>query len=412
MTNFERKNCRLCGSRNMEVVLHLEPTPSGDAYITTEKLQEKQELYPLDIMLCIDCGHSQLSVVVDPEILYKNYIYTTSISLGLSEHFKEYARSEIEKIKPAKGSFVLDIGSNDGTLLAYFKSYGLEVLGVDPAPAAKIAAEKKGVETLTEYFTSQLAEEIKKDKGCASIITANNAFANIDSLSDIMKGIKNLLSDDGVFILETSYLLPVLQKLLIETIFHEHISYFSVKPLKLFFKNYGMELFNVKEVSTKGGSIRCYAQLAGGGRPISDSVEEIISIEEENNIHKKEGFEKFYGHINTIKVELIRLLKELRNKGKKIAGYGASVGVTTLIYFFDIRPYVEYLIDDNPVRHNLFSPGYHIPVLSSDIIDEKKPDYIVIFAWGYTDIIIKKNREFINNGGKFIIPLPEVKIIS
>ena len=183
MPNFEIKNCRLCGSRNMEVVLHLAPTPSGDAYVTTEKLQEKQELYPLDVMLCMDCGHSQLSVVVDPEILYKNYIYATSISLGLSDHFKEYAKSEVEKIKSAKGSFVLDIGSNDGTFLTCFKSYGLKVLGVDPAPVFKTVAKERGVETLTEYFTSRLAEEIKKDKGPASIITANNVFANIDDLS-------------------------------------------------------------------------------------------------------------------------------------------------------------------------------------------------------------------------------------
>ena len=409
MPNFERKNCRLCGSKNMEMVLHLAPTPSGDAYVTAEKLQEKQELYPLDVMLCRDCGHSQLSVVVDPEILYKNYIYTTSISLGLSEHFKEYAKSELEKIKPAKGAFVLDIGSNDGTLLVHFKSYGLRVLGVDPAPAVNAIAKGRGVETLTGYFTSQLAEKIKKDKGPASIITANNVFANIDDLSNIMKGIKNLLDDDGVFILETSYLLPVIQKLLIETVFHEHISYFSVKPLRLFFKNYDMDLFDVEMVPTKGGSIRCCVQHAGGKRPMSDSVEEIIFIEEENNIHKKEGFEKLDSRINSVKSELISMLRELSRKGEKIAGYGASVGVTTLIYFFDVRQYIEYLIDDNPVRHNRFSPGYHIPVLSSDAIYEKRPDYIVIFAWGYADTIIKKNRKFTDNGGHFIIPLPEVK---
>jgi hypothetical protein len=171
----------------MEMALHLPPTPSGDAYVTAEKLQEKQKLYPLDIMLCRDCGHSQLSVVVDPEILYKNYIYTTSISLGLSDHFKEYAKSELKKIKPAKGAFVLDIGSNDGTLLAHFKSYGLKVLGVDPAPSIKTIAEGRGVKTLTGYFNSRLAEKIKKDKGPASIITANNVFANIDDLSTALK---------------------------------------------------------------------------------------------------------------------------------------------------------------------------------------------------------------------------------
>jgi SAM-dependent methyltransferase len=394
----------------MEMALHLPPTPSGDAYVTAEKLQEKQKLYPLDIMLCRDCGHSQLSVVVDPEILYKNYIYTTSISLGLSDHFKEYAKSELKKIKPAKGAFVLDIGSNDGTLLAHFKSYGLKVLGVDPAPSIKTIAEGRGVKTLTGYFNSRLAEKIKKDKGPASIITANNVFANIDDLSNIIKGIKNLLADDGVFILETSYLLPVIQKLLVETVFHEHISYFSVKPLKLFFKNHGMDLFDVETIPTKGGSIRCCVQRSGGKRPMSCSVEKIILVEEENNIHKKEGFEKLDNQINFVKNELIMTLNELNNKGKKIAGYGASVGVTTLIYFFDVRQYVEYLIDDNPVKHNRFSPGYHIPVLSSDAIYEKQPDYIVIFAWGYADMIIKKNRKFCDNGGHFIIPLPEVKI--
>ncbi|MFA6432183.1 MAG: methyltransferase domain-containing protein, partial [Candidatus Margulisiibacteriota bacterium] len=182
------KTCRLCGGNKMRIVLHLEPTPSGDAYVSKEKAKEAQPLYPLDLVLCQECGHSQLSEVVDPELLYSNYIYTTSISLGLADHFAKYVDAVLAYAKPAKGSLVVDIGSNDGTLLKAFKNKELQVLGVDPAPTAARKANESGIETINSYFTAKLSGKIKKERGSAAIITANNVFANIDDLEDIMIG--------------------------------------------------------------------------------------------------------------------------------------------------------------------------------------------------------------------------------
>ncbi len=407
----QRKTCRLCGSRNLELVLKLAPTPSGDAYVPLEKVKEIQQVYPLSVLLCRDCGHAQLSDVVNPEILYSNYIYTTSISLGLAEHFRQYAEAVLSSIKPSMGALVIDIGSNDGTLLEFFQKQGMRVLGIDPASHLAAKVTESGIETIADFFTADLAVKARSERGPAAIVTANNVFANIDELDDMIKGIRRLMAPDGVFVFETSYLLDVIQKTLIETFFHEHLSYFSVKPLQAFFKRYGMELIDVERVATKGGSLRCTVQLAGGPRKISSSVAELIAVETHFGLQTAQPFKDFANRLNAGKNELHALLGELKARGKSIAGYGASVGVTTIIYEFDIAGFLSFLIDDNPSRHRLFSPGYHIPVLSSQVIYERKPDYVVILAWGYAEPIMRKNQEYIKEGGHFILPLPEVKVI-
>jgi len=231
MTGSRRRNtCRLCGGHDQELAVHLEPMPSGDAYVPAGHLDQPQETYPLDLYLCHSCGHAQLLDVVDPEILYRNYLYTTSISLGLAEHFHRYADEVLSRVNPPAGSFVVDLGSNDGTLLKAFQSRGMRVLGVDPAREVARKATASGVETLPCFFTAELARTIRDERGPASIVTANNVFANIDNLVDMIEGIQTLLAPDGVFVFETSYLVDVFQKSLLETFFHEHLCYFSVKP--------------------------------------------------------------------------------------------------------------------------------------------------------------------------------------
>jgi SAM-dependent methyltransferase len=329
----------------------------------------------------------------------------------LTEHFRQYAEAVLNRINPLLGGLVIDIGSNDGTLLRFFQKRGMQVLGIDPAGHVAEKATNSGIETLPEYFTVELARKIKSERGCAAIITANNVFANIDELDDMITGIRQLMAPDGVFVFETSYLLDVVQKMLIETFFHEHLSYFSVKPLQDFFKHYGMELIDIERVPTKGGSIRCTVQLVGGPRKISPSVTELISIEENFGLQSSQPFKDFSSRLNARKNELHALLGELKAKGKSIAGYGASVGVTTIIYEFGIAGFLDFIVDDNPSRHGLFSPGYHISVLSSQVIYERKPNYILILAWGYAEPIMRKNQEYLEQGGHFILPLPEVKII-
>ena len=373
-----RNTCCLCGKNDLELVFPLEPTPPGDHYISHEQLDKIQETYPLNIALCTSCGHTQLLDVVNPNILYHDYIYETSISLGLSEHFERYADEVMKNVNPAKGSLVVDIGSNDGTLLKFFQKHGMNVLGIDPAHEIAKKATDAGIETLPTYFTTELARKIKKKHGPASIITANNVIANIDNLKDMIVGIKKLLAPDGVFVFETGYLVDLIENSLIDNIYHEHLFYYAVKPLKKFFQSHNVELIDVKRVPTKGGSIRGTVQLANGPHKVSSSVNELISLEERLKLDNSEGIRNFATKMDGVKDELVDMLNDLKSQRKTIAGYGASVGVTTLLYQFDLGGLLNFIVDDNKSKHNLYSPGFHIPIFSSDVLYEKKPDLSLI----------------------------------
>ena len=401
-----RSACRLCGSKDLNVVLPIVGTPPGDHYVTAEDKNKTQETYPLDLVLCGGCGLAQLAYTVDPNALYGNYVYTTSISLGLVDHFRKYADSVLGRVTPKEGSLVVDIGSNDGSLLRCFKERGMRVLGVDPAGEIARLATESGVETWNGYFSADYARKIRDQRGAAAIVTANNVFANVDDLRHFAEGIRHLLAPDGVFVFETSYLLDVVEKLLLETVFHEHVSYFSAKPLEAFFRGLDMQLIDVERVPTKGGSLRGTVQLAGGPRPVAPAVGELLALERKVGLDRPEIFARLGERLQGIKANLLARLRELQSQGKVIAGYGASVGVTTLLYYFDVAPLLSFIVDDNPRKQNTYSPGHHVPVLPSEALYEKKPDYVLILAWNYADPIMKKHQRFSDQGGHFIIPLP------
>jgi SAM-dependent methyltransferase len=393
------------------MVVPLAATPVGDAYVPAEHVDKPQETYPLDVWLCRQCGLAQLVDIVDPTVLYVEYVYLTSISLGLVEHFRRYAEELVRRIAPAKGSLVVDIGSNDGSLLKAFQDNELRVLGIDPARDVGRLANERGVETLTTFFTADLARKLRQERGAAAIITANNVFANIDNVDDMIAGIREWLAPDGVFVFETSYLADVLEKTLLETVFHEHISYFSVKPLDVFFRRHGMELIDVQRAPTKGGSIRATVQHAGGPRPVGLSVGEIIAYETKTGLHQPEIFRKFSAKIEAVKADLLQQLRDWKAQGKIIVGYGASVGVVTLLYEFALCDLLRFIVDDNVRKQNTFSPGQHIPVYAPEALCDRGADVVVILAWLYADPIMKKHTRFAAKGGRFIIPLPVVKVV-
>ena len=408
---FRRDNCRLCGGHNLELVFQLAPTPIADDYVSEDSADEIQETYPLDLFFCHECGHLQLLDVVDSKILFSNYIYVSRSSLGLVEHFRKYADEMMLRLNPSKGALVVDIGSNDGTLLRFFQEQGMRVLGVDPARDIARQATESGIETLPTFFTVELARKIKNERGTAAIITANNVFAHVDDLADIAEGIRDLLAPDGVFVFEVSYLVDLIQNMVFDFIYHEHLCYHSVKPLEAFFPRHGMELIDAERIPTKGGSLRGFAQLADGPRAASQSIAELIALETKLGLDHAEVFKTFAAKIDTVKNQLFSLLRDLKAQGKTIAGYGASATVTTLIYHFELREFLSFIVDDNPERQGLFSPGHHIPVFSPQVIYERKPDYVIILAWRFSEPIMKKHGEFLEQGGHFIVPLPEVNII-
>jgi hypothetical protein len=410
--SYRRLTCRLCGHRNLIKVLHLEPNPLPDAYVSQNQIHKIQPVFPLDLVLCKNCGQVQLSVVVYPEIIYKDYLYVTTSSLGLVKHFQQYAADTLSLVKPSLDSLVVDIGSNDGSLLRAYKDRGLRVLGVDPAVGIAREASQKGIKTLPEFFTPKLADKILRSDGPATMVTANNLYANIDELDELTDGVKHLLAPDGVFIFESFYLLDLVRHMVFDFIYHEHLSYFTVKPVQTYFKRHGMELIDVKRVPTKGGSLRYTIQRSGGKRRTSRSVKKMLELESDFGIHRQTTFKLFGKKINQAKNKLRLLALKLKAEGKTIAGYGASATSTTLIYHFQLQHILDFLIDDFDRKQNTFSPGYHIPVYSPAAIKIRKPDYIVILAWRYAEPIIKNNQAYLQNGGSFIIPLPKLKVVS
>ncbi|MBM3835386.1 MAG: class I SAM-dependent methyltransferase [Verrucomicrobia bacterium] len=406
-----RKTCRMCGGRNLTLALGLTPTPIGEAYVSADRLDETQPTFPLDIYLCHDCGGAQFLSVVDPKVVYGDYIYVTSVSLGLPEHFRKYAADVLRRVNAPAGSFVVELGSNEGALLRAFQTHGMNVLGVDPARAIAEAATAAGVETWPAFFTGELARRIKSECGAATIIAANNVFANIDDIDDLAEGIRELLSPKGVFVFETSYLGDVLDGALIDTIFHEHLTYFSAKPLVSFFRRHGMELFHVERVLTKGGSLRGFVQHANGPHAHSSSVDVLLDWEAEKKLDQMEAFDACARKLAETKNQLQELLQNLKASGKTIAGYGASVGITTMLYFFELNRYLSFLVDDNPIKQNRYSPGQHIPALAPQALYERKPDYVLVLAWRFIEAIQSKQKLFWDQAGKFILPLPSVKVL-
>jgi len=407
-----RDTCRLCGAADLAVILRLEPTPPGDHYVTADALDVPQPAYPMTLVMCRQCGLAQLPDVVDPEILYRDYIYNTSISLGLVRHFDDYAASVLARVAPAPGSLVVDIGSNDGTLLRAFKTRGMRVLGVDPARGVARTATEAGLETMNAFFDAELAAGIRRDRGPAAIVTANNVFANVDDLDDFVAGVRRLLAPDGVFVFETGYFPDLVRQSIIDNIYQEHLSYYSVKPLQRFFPTHGMALAAVEHEPTKGGSIRGFVRRSDAdGRMPEGALAGLMADEEAGGFDRPEMLRAFSQRTETLRDNLAALVGDLRARGRTLAGYGASVGVTTLLYYFNLGTALSFLVDDNPVRHGRFTPGHHLPVLPSDALYERRPDDVLLLAWRYADPILKRHAAYREAGGRFILPLPEISIV-
>ena len=407
-----RASCRLCGGSRLELALRVAPTPLGDDFVPGERCREVQETYPLDLLLCADCANVQLQHVVSPDVIYREYKYTTSVSPGLTEHFHRYAEEVIRRVGPPPDALVLEIGSNEGAMLRAFQKHGLRVLGVDPAGEIAARATAAGVETLPEYFTAQLARTIRQERGPAAVVIANNVLANIDDLTGVAQGIRTVLAPEGVLILETSYALDVMEKHLIDTIFHEHLSYFSVRPLAAFFARQGLELIDAECVPTKGGSLRATVQLRGGPRPVSPSVTRQIGRETQAGLDRPDVWHALGDHLDRRKTELHDMLRARQAHRKEIAAYGAAVGLTTMIYQFGLGEFLGFLVDDNPQKQGLFSPGLHLPTLPSEALYQRNPDCVVVLAWRYFEPIVQRHRAYLAQGGRFVLPLPEVRVIE
>ena len=407
-----RDTCRLCGGAGLSRVLSLTPTPPANAFVTKDELEVEQACYPLDLFFCESCAHVQLLDVVDPRVLFENYVYVSGTSPVFVKYLGDQARSVASRFGLGTGDLALEIGSNDGTLLKAYRDGGLSVLGIDPARDIAARASASGIETWPEFFGPALADRVVRERGKAKVVAANNVFAHADDLGAIADGIRALLADDGVFVFEVSYLLDVLEKTLFDTIYHEHLSYHSVAPLKRFFEARGLHLFDAARVEAHGGSLRGFVQWAGGPHEETPAVAGLIATERAAGLDRAATFEGFATRIDALKAELTGLLVRLKADGKRIVGYGAPAKATTLMYAFELGAQVlDFIVDESPLKQGLYTPGLHLPVLAPAALDERKPDYLLILAWNFARPIMEKNARYAGSGTRFIVPSPNVEVL-
>jgi SAM-dependent methyltransferase len=411
---FKKELCRICQSSDIKKVVELTPTPPGNNFILEDELDSPEQLFPLDLYFCNQCFHTQLGHVVDPELLFRNdYTYVSSTSAVFVKHLSDYADYAVETLALKKSSLVIDIGSNDGTCLKFFKNLGMNVLGVDPATQISEIANNNGIKTISDFFSSSLAESIIKNYGKADLITSHNACAHIDDLDGVISGASSLLKDEGTFIMEVGYFVDVFENRWFDTIYHEHVDFHTVQPLKKLFARFNMEIYKVERISPQGGSIRVFVQNKNGKKNIHQSVEDLVNLENELGLNNINTYKEFENEINNVRDRFQKLIKEIKSDGSNIAAFGAPTKATTLCYHFEIdRNQIDFIVDDNPLKQGYYSPGKHIPVFDSSFIYSEKPDYLVILAWNFAESIMLKHQSFLKSGGAFILPMPEPKIIK
>lgn len=406
------KNCRICGSSDLHFFLKFGPTPLANRFIKPGQEHETEPFYPLDVCLCKKCYLVQLGFVVPPEILFRDYIYFSSTSDTIRSHFASLAEEVLENYA-SKGDLIVEIASNDGVLLKNMLGRGVRPLGIEPATNIARVANEAGVETLNDFFNSQTARKILTGRGAARVILANNVFAHIPDLNDCVMGMELLLDRNGTLIIEFPHLYDLYKNLEFDTIYHEHLSYFSLKPLMYLFSKAGMEIFDAKKFPVHGGTLRIYVQKKGGMRKVNSAgLSQLLSEEEKLGLYSPEAYDKFAGDVKRLRAELVSLLSGLKEKGKRIAIYSAPAKGNTLLNYCKIGTgLVDYAVDKSPAKQGLLTPGMHIAVFGLEKLRTDRPDYLLILAWNFKDEIMAQQASFAAAGGHFIIPVPQPLIV-
>lgn len=410
-----RKACALCAApeASLTKVLELAATPPANEFVREDELAQAQDLIPLTLLLCGACGHLQLAEIVDPRRLFQHYVYVSGTSSVFVAHFARFAKDMVARLGLDPTSFVVDVGSNDGTLLKQFQAIGVaNVLGVDPAVEIVKEAVAAGVPTREGFFTAALAHEIRATQGPADLLCANNVFAHAEDLAGFAEAVRALLAGEGVFVFEVSYLVDVIQNLLFDTIYHEHLAYHALDPLVRFFEGLGLRLFDAERVSTHGGSIRCFVCQARARHVSTDRLAGLLRAERELGLFSPDVYARFKQRISDLGRQLRDRVTEVRAQGQRLAGYGAPAKLTTLMYEFGLdQNSIDFIVDDSTWKQGRYTPGTHIPVLAPAELLHRRPAWCVVFAWNFADSIVKKNAGYTAGGGRFIIPLPRLQEI-
>lgn len=406
------KTCLVCLQPEVEQVLDLGETALANKFLTREELSQPEARHPLRLGFCHNCGHVQLMEIVSPCAMFDEYLYVSAASDTLAAHLHDLSDIVTRRCKLGSGDLVVDVGCNDATLLQGFRRNGTRTLGVDPARNLAELSLSTGIERFVGFFGPDTASHIREKWGAASVITLSNTFPHIQDLRGFMKGVLTLLQPGGVLVLECHYLVDILEQVAFDTIYHEHVSYWALGPMKRLFESAGLVVISAERLPLHHGQLRVFVQRKGEGVPEA-SVEEVLEQEGKAGLKDVNTFLRFRDRALEIKTNLRKLLVGLKQSGKRVAGYGAPAKGNTLLGFLEIGPdLIEYIVDRSSLKQGRFTPGTHIPVVSTERLLEDQPDYVLLLAWNFLDEVLRQQQEYRARGGRFITPVPTARIVA
>lgn len=409
----ETIKCLNCQHKLQYTFADLGTSPLCEEFVKPEHVNSGQQFYPLHAYVCEECLLVQVDEYVSPEDIYSDYYYFSSYSDSWLKHARDYVEMMTDCYGINRDSFVVEIASNDGYLLQYFKDKEIPILGIEPSENVARESIKRGIPTEKVFFGEKVAKDLKKKYRSADLILGNNVLAHVPKINDFVKGLEVMLSEEGIMTFEFPHLLQLVENNQFDTIYHEHFFYYSLLAVQSIFKKHGMKIFEVQELSTHGGSLRIFVTgESNNDYPVSDNVDRILSLEKERGYLDMDFYRSFDKHVQRTKTDILKLLIDLKSQDKTIVGYGAPGKGNTLLNYCGIRrDFIDYTVDRNPNKHGYYLPGSLIPIFHPDKIKETKPDYVFILPWNLKDEIMQQISYVREWGGKFIIPIPEPTVI-
>ena len=411
--NGQQTTCRFCGQALRDTVVDLGMSPLCESYLRPEQVNAMEPFYPLHVFVCRQCWLVQLEQYVSAEHIFTEYAYFSSISESWIQHARTYTEAMIDRFGLGPQSHVVELASNDGYLLQWFVKAGVPALGIEPAANVAAAAEERGVTTLVRFFGTELAHELVVEGRRADLLLGNNVLAQVPDLNDFVAGMKALLAPNGVVTMEFPHVQRLIDENQFDTIYHEHFSYFSAHTTKAIFNRHGLELFDVEEIPTHGGSLRVYARhVDDESKPVRPSVGALVEREVAFGLTDVERYGRFSAQVEETKRGILELLILLKREGKRIVGYGTPGKGNTLLNYCGIRSdFLEFTVDRSTYKQGLFTPGTHIPILGPEEIARQRPDYVFILPWNFKDEIMAQMAGIREWGGQFIVPIPYARIV-